>query len=117
MTFHFGLWVIERLEMAFNAQLAEFEKDEDGNVHSKFLQAISAQPYKFSANLLFWGRFFVYELEDKEVDFSLADAYVWLDTIGVNSDVMAKISEAFNESLKSHLPPAKDDEKPEVKKK
>lgn len=120
-SFHFGLWVIERLELAFNAQLVEMydtgEKDEDGSpvLASRFLQAITHQPYRFNAELLYWGRYFVYELEEKDVDFSIADAYTWIDEIGLNSDEMKKVSDCFNESLQSHLP--KVEEKPEVKKK
>lgn len=123
LTFHFGLWVIEKLEMTFNAQLTEMydtgKKDEKGApiIGNKFLDAVTRNPYKFSANLLFWGRYFVYELEDKEVDFTLADAYLWIDDLGLNSKEMVKISECFNESLKSHLPAVEDAVKEVSKKK
>ena len=121
LTFHFGLWVIERLELAFNAQLTEMydtgNKDENDKpiIESKFLTAISDQPYKFSATLLYWGRYFVYEQEEKEIDFNLSDAYLWIDYLGLNSKEMNSISECFNDSLRSHLP--KGDYEPEVKKK
>lgn len=121
LTFHFGLWVIERLELAFNAQLTEMydtgQKDDKDQpiIESKFLKAIQDNPYKFSANLLFWGRYFVFELEEKEPDFSLNDAYLWIDELGLNSPEMEKISHTFNESLRSHLP--KTEDTPEVKKK
>tara|TARA_B100001146_G_C16163531_1_gene426831 strand:+ start:900 stop:1304 length:405 start_codon:yes stop_codon:yes gene_type:complete len=121
MTFHFGLWVIERLELAFNAQLSEVydtgRKDENDKpiFASKFFEAIGQNNHKFLANLLFWGRFFVYELEEKEVDFNIAQAYLWIDELGLESKEMLKIIETFNESVKSHLPEPKGDQKAKKK--
>lgn len=102
--FKFGLWVLDKMQQSLKVSITDIYEKEPGVFASRFDEKMQENLISSTVELLYLGAKWDAIRNGRAFEYTIEDAYAWLDEIGMNSDGHKSILMAFTESLTKDVP-------------